>query len=189
MSSPAGTRPEGAAPGVPYRHQTSQRSDPLDEVSQGSEHPRPDRCPNRVDEVFFDLASGEVRPARCRRNGCLYCLPVNAWVRGLAVAYVRPERMLRVSLIADQGDPDPWPTARYRWNKFLELCRRYDVSIGQAHFVVEPNPGGTGFHAQAVQHGQAKVTKTLSTNARSAPAPASRELSASGPRISWPATD
>jgi len=109
--------------------------------------------------VFMNLATGETHPARCGRNACSYCLAKNARRRALAIAYARPERELRVSLVADAGDPNPWQTARYRMNKIREHLKKWSEPVGLWGFHVEPNPEGTGYHAHAVQHGPRKINK------------------------------
>lgn len=121
--------------------------------------PAGDGCPARAGMVFLNLSTGETRPARCGRNACSYCLTRNARRRALAIAYSRPERELRLSLVADAGDPDPWQTARGRINRTREYLKRWKEPIGLWGFHVEPNPEGTGYHAHVVQHGPRKINK------------------------------
>lgn len=109
--------------------------------------------------VWLNLSTGESRPARCGRNGCDYCLAANARRRALAIAYSRPEREIRISLVADQGDVDPWQTARTRVNRMREYLKRWDEDPGLWGWHVEPNPEETGYHAHVVQHGPRKVNK------------------------------
>jgi hypothetical protein len=109
--------------------------------------------------VYFNLDTGEVRPARCGRLSCSYCVVRNAWRRAAAIAYSRPEREIRLSLVADEGDPDPWPTVRYRINKTREYLKRFGLDPGQWVIHVESNPENTGFHAHVWQHGPSKLDK------------------------------
>jgi hypothetical protein len=109
--------------------------------------------------VFLNLDTGETRPARCGRNLCAYCLARNARRRALAIALACPSRELRLSLVADEGDPDPWQTARYRINKTREYLKRWGEDPGPWGYHVERNPGQTGFHAHGVQHGPRKMNK------------------------------
>lgn len=142
----AGRSPEGAAPGLALYHQTSEP----ESAREG--------CPNRVGMVLLDYESGVWRPARCGRLACPYCVAVEALLRAGAIWLARPRRAIRVSLVADAGDPDPWPTARRRMNRTREEYRRRTRrSLGDWCYSVEPNPRGTGFHAHAWQHGPDKV--------------------------------
>jgi hypothetical protein len=109
--------------------------------------------------VFLNLATGETRPARCGRNLCPYCLARNARRRALAIAWARPQREFRMSLVADEGDPDPWQTARGRINRTREYLRRWGEPVGLWGFHVEHNPAETGYHAHGVQHGPRKMNK------------------------------
>jgi len=109
--------------------------------------------------VFLNLGTGETRPARCGRNLCSYCLARNARRRALAIALAQPDRELRLSLVADEGDPDPWQTARLRINRTREYLKRWGEPAGLWGFHVERNPGENGFHAHVVQHGSHKVNK------------------------------
>jgi hypothetical protein len=106
---------------------------------------------------MLDYASGEWRPARCGRLACPVCVRVEAMIRAAAIWLAKPRRAIRVSLVADAGDPDPWPTVRYRMNKLREHYGRLVGDLGDWCYSVEPNPRGTGFHAHVWQHGPAKV--------------------------------
>jgi hypothetical protein len=103
--------------------------------------------------VLLNETTGEVIPARCGINGCPYCVRGNAHRRTLARIYARPTRELRISLVADPGDPDPWPTVRYRVNKTRENLIRFGMDPGEWSYDVETNPQETGYHAHLLQHG------------------------------------
>ncbi len=111
--------------------------------------------------VWLNLLTGEARAARCGRNGCSVCIVANARRRALALALAKPQREIRVSLVADAQDPDPWVTARRRMNRIREYMARWETPIGEWAYFVEKNPAETGFHAHVMQRGQAKVDKDL----------------------------
>jgi hypothetical protein len=108
---------------------------------------------------MLDYASGEWRPARCQRLSCPYCVRVEAMIRAAAIWLAKPRRAIRVSMVAEPGDPDPWPTARGRMNRLREYAARAGLDFGEWCYSVEPNPRGTGYHAHVWQHGPAKVDK------------------------------
>lgn len=103
--------------------------------------------------VYLNLQTGETRPARCGRNGCSYCLQANARRRALAIAYSRPEREIRLSLLAEPDDEHPWHTARRRYRRQREYLRRWGQDPGHWFLTLEMNPEGTGYHAHVMQHG------------------------------------
>jgi hypothetical protein len=144
------------SPGLASYHQTSQEPDPSEDPST-HQSPSGDRCPNRLGYVMLDYASGTYRPARCQRLACPYCVRSEAMIRAAAIWLAKPRRAIRVSLVADPGDPDPWPTVRYRMNKLREHYGRLVGDLGEWCYSVEPNPRGTGYHAHAWQHGPGKV--------------------------------
>ena len=152
--TPDGGRVSGP-PGLASYHQSSTAPEALEPdlrpVGKG--------CPNRAGMVFLNLQTGETRPARCGRNGCGYCLGMNARRRALAIAYSRPAREIRLSLVAEEGDSNPWVTARHRVNRTREFLKRWGEDPGFWGWHVEPNPEGTGYHAHVVQHGPKKVNK------------------------------
>lgn len=150
-------RQKGRRPGLAYYHQTSTNP-------KGTEVPRNgafeglSECPNRAGMVMLDYASGMVRPARCTRLGCVHCVVVEARIRAAAIWLANPRRAIRVSLVADAGEADPWPIARRRMNRTREhYARLTGQELGEWVYSVEPNPKGTGFHAHAWQHGPSKV--------------------------------
>lgn len=162
MTSPTGAGGAGA-PGLASYRQSSPRSEGQetagDAPAEPDVEPVGEGCPARKGMVFLNLSTGAVVPARCGRLACSYCLARNARRRALAIAYSRPEREFRLSLVADAGDPDPWQTARYRINKTREYLKKWKEDPGLWGFHVEPNPEGTGYHAHGVQHGRKKMNK------------------------------
>ncbi len=104
-------------------------------------------CPRKVGYVLVNRALGLTTPARCKANSCLYCGPVNAHLVAGALAAVRPQRMVRFSLVGNE-----WSTSRYRINKVTDLLRREGYQWNLAYHV-EPNPAGTGRHAHGYQYG------------------------------------
>jgi len=101
---------------------------------------------------FIDRPRRRQFPARCKKLTCDYCLPREAAIRQLILAESMPSRVWSETLVADAGDPDPWQTARHRINKLFELYRRVRP-LGEASYVIEMNPAGTGYHMHAIQHG------------------------------------
>lgn len=103
---------------------------------------------------MLDYVSGDWRPARCGRLACPYCVRVEAMIRAAAIWYANPRRAIRVSLVADEGDPNPWPTIKQRMNRTREFYKRITGhSLGEWTWHAEQNPRVTGFHAHAWQHG------------------------------------
>lgn len=102
---------------------------------------------------LISLTTGQVFPARCRRNRCAHCLPINARRRALAITYSAPARMIRVSLAADRGAADPLDQARTRIKRCRQALVRLGVPAGEWSWTLEVNPAGTGYHAHALQHG------------------------------------
>lgn len=101
----------------------------------------------------LNLITGEAWPARCQRNSCAHCLPINARRRALAMTFMEPQRMIRISLCAPSGDPDPLATARIRIKRVRQALLRQGVESGQWSWTLEVNPSGTGYHAHVLQHG------------------------------------
>jgi hypothetical protein len=118
------------------------------------------RCPHKVGLAMLDYESGAWYPARCGRLTCPYCVKVQAFVRAAAIALAAPQRAIRLSLVADADDPDPWVTARRRINRTREWYKRETGhDLGEWLTQVERNPKATGYHAHAWQHGPSKVDK------------------------------
>jgi hypothetical protein len=104
-------------------------------------------------QYVIDLDTREVYAARCRRNRCAHCLPINARRRALAISFVEPSRMIRFSLMASQDAEDAMGVARVRMKRLRQALGRMGVPAGQWSWTLERNPKGTGFHAHAVQRG------------------------------------
>ena len=98
--------------------------------------------------VYLNLDTGETRPARCGRLACGYCATRNAWRRSAAILLAKPERAITLTMVAPAGCSDPWPVARTTVNRTREWLKRAGVQPGEWVTHVEPNPKGTGFHAQ-----------------------------------------
>lgn len=157
MAQTAGVEGAGEArsSGLASNHQTSTTL----EGSEVDGQPLGGGCPARRGMVWLNLETGEARAARCGRLACSYCLAMNARRRALAIAYARPDRELRLSLVADEGDVDPWQTARLRVNRTREYLKRWGEDPGFWGWHVEQNPGENGYHAHVCQHGSRKVNK------------------------------
>lgn len=108
----------------------------------------PDRCPNALDWQWRNLDTGEVRPDRCKRNGCAYCCSINAWRRAMAITYANPERYIVLTQVG--------PTWEQRRSRVKDVTRDLRHQLGkklQWCWTVEPNPKGTGYHLNAYQYG------------------------------------
>jgi hypothetical protein len=118
-------------------------------------------CPSAVQTdlwMWINRDTGEIRYGmRCRRNGCPYCVHVNARRRGLAIALAEPERAITLTQVAPADDPDAFGTARRRINRTREFYKREGLNPGEWLWHLEPNPAGTGHHAHIWQHGRDKI--------------------------------
>lgn len=118
------------------------------------------RCPNRLGLAMLDYESGAWFPARCGRLSCEYCVRVQAFTRAAAIALAKPQRAIRLSLVADADSEVPWEVARRRINRTREWYRRLTGhDLGEWCTQVEQNPRETGYHAHAWQHGPRKVDR------------------------------
>ncbi len=117
-------------------------------------------CPNRVGSGWLNVATGEVRPARCGALKCLWCGPINALITAGAIDLARPERLVTLTLVGDQ-----WQTIRFRMKR---LTYRVREEVGPVcwSWHVEPNPKGTGHHVHALQHGSFIPVRRLSALAQ-----------------------
>lgn len=114
---------------------------------------RPLTCPNGTGRMVLELHSGAMYPDRCRASRCAFCLPLNARRRCLAITLARPRRMIRLSLLADDGDADPCTTALIRVKRIRQALFRMGIEPGEWSFTIERNPKGTGYHAHCLQTG------------------------------------
>lgn len=114
---------------------------------------RPESCPRARDRVVVELVSGQVFPDRCGSSQCLYCLPLNARRRCLAITMANPQRMIRLSLMADSEDGSPCRTALIRIKRIRQALKRMHIAPGEWQYTIEKNPKGTGYHAHCLQTG------------------------------------
>lgn len=114
---------------------------------------------------IIDLDSGDCWPARCRRNKCEHCLPMNARRRALAITYMQPQRMVRLSLVAPAGAADPMTVARTRVKRCRAALLALGADPGRWCWTMEVNPAGTGYHAHILQAGGYIDQRTLQTAA------------------------
>lgn len=131
---------------------------------------RPLSCPKARDRVVVELHSGSVFPDRCGTNGCLFCLPLNARRRALAITLVQPQRMIRLSLAADKGDDNPCRTALIRIKRIRQALKRMHIDPGEWSYTLERNPNETGFHVHCLQTGSFLPQDDLQTACKRAKA-------------------
>lgn len=110
-------------------------------------------CNDPNPRYIVNLRTMQVRQARCTRNTCVHCLPINARRRAMAMTYMQPERMIRISLAADRGAENPLQQARIRIKRVRQALSRMGVDSGEWSWTLEVNPAGTGYHAHALQRG------------------------------------
>jgi hypothetical protein len=111
----------------------------------------------------MELYSGQTYPDRCRASRCAFCLPLNARRRCLAITMAQPTRMIRLSLVGDQGDSDPCKTALIRIKRTRQALRRMGINAGEWCYTIERNPKSTGYHAHCLQSGPYIVQDALQT--------------------------
>lgn len=114
---------------------------------------RPEKCPRARNRVVVELHSGQVFPDRCRSSQCRFCLPLNARRRCLAITLAAPARMIRLSLVGDEGESDPCTTALVRIKRTRQALKRMGFRAGEWCYTIERNPKETGFHAHCLQVG------------------------------------
>jgi hypothetical protein len=98
----------------------------------------------------------------------------NAWRRAAAIAWAEPERSITLTLLADEGDPDPWQTCRRRTWLTRRGIQRLGYDPGEWVVHIEPNPRETGFHGHLWHHGPRIPKEVLQSAAHSAGAGWSR---------------
>jgi len=106
-----------------------------------------ERCPRMLGWVLVNTVTGEVKPARCKRLKCPFCVVLEAQSVALAIGLARPERLVRFSLIGDT-----WAERRARFKRVRFNIRNAGFSWNDCYHV-ERNPRGTGYHAHLWQHG------------------------------------
>jgi hypothetical protein len=92
-------------------------------------------------------------PMPCKRNSCPRCLIRNAKRRQAAIFETPIERMICFTHVAQEGDPNPCDTAKIGIKRMSQALRRKGIHLGEMTWTIEHNPGGTGYHAHALQHG------------------------------------
>lgn len=145
----------GPAPGLDLHRQMATTTDEpgdLPDTSGG-------RCPNRREWVMVNTESGVVVPARCGRNGCPYCLPLNARRRAGAMAWVGCARSITVTEVAPRDDPEPWQTVRRRYRRIREYLQRESVDPGLWGVFVERGEETGMVHVHVAQRGPNPIPK------------------------------
>jgi hypothetical protein len=64
-----------------------------------------------------------------------------------------PQRMIRLSLVGDEGDNNPCRTALIRIKRTRQALKRMGYPAGEWCYTIEQNPKKTGFHAHCLQVG------------------------------------
>lgn len=75
----------------------------------------------------------------------------------------KPVRMIRLSLVGDEGESDPCRTALIRIKRTRQALKRMQVDPGEWCYTIERNPKGTGFHAHCLQTGSYLPQDALQT--------------------------
>lgn len=125
----------------------------LDSTDQMVTAERPEKCPRARNRVVLELYSGQVFPDRCRSSQCGFCLPLNARKRTLAMTLAAPERLITITLVADQGDSNPCRTALIRIKRTRQALKRMGYDPGEWCYTLERNPKESGFHVHCLQAG------------------------------------
>jgi hypothetical protein len=135
--------------------------------------------------VVIDIATWQMWPARCRRNACTVCLPINARRRALAITATRPRRTVLFTRVAAEQDSDPLEVARTRMKRLRHELKAAGVPMGEWTWTVEHNPEESGYHAHAVQHGPYIPQRALAAACEAAGAgwPWIREIYAGPSRV------
>jgi hypothetical protein len=126
----------------------------LDSTDQMEPTEPAERCPRSSGRVVIELYSGSVYPDRCRSSQCAFCLPLNARRRCLAITYAAPQRMIGLSALASERDPNPGATVLTAVGIIRRNLKRIGREPGEWCFTVEQNPEKTGYHAHCLQRGR-----------------------------------
>lgn len=148
------SEPEQALPDAIAAGRERLRLASLASTDQTSTAERPTSCPRASDRVVVELHSGQVFPDRCRSNGCAFCLPLNARRRCLAITLAAPQRMIRLSQVAEDHTVEVASTARRRINRVREYLKRFGRDPGEWCYTIEKNPEESGYHAHCLQRGR-----------------------------------
>lgn len=146
---------EGGSPGLDSYRQSSTADEPENDLPDRTGG----RCPNRLGISLMCVQTGEIVPARCARNKCPYCLPLNARRRALAVAMMDPRRTFTITNAADVSDEKPWQTVRCTYNRTREYLLRAHVEPGLWGVFVERGSMNGMVHCHVVQRGPKRLPK------------------------------
>lgn len=124
---------------------------------------RPVSCPKARSRVVVELHTGQAFPDRCRSSQCRYCLPLNARRRTLAITLAGPQRMIRLSGLADRHATDPCRLALIQIKRTRQALKRMGLPAGEWTYTIEKNPKGTGYHAHCLQIGPSIPQDELQT--------------------------
>ena len=108
--------------------------------------PSPERC-ERVHFDLLNMLTGQRVSGRCDVYKCPYCGPRKTLRYEQAATYVKPERMVGLSLV-----PEDFNRARKQLNDLVTRLRRKGF-VWEWFWAIERNPEGTGYHLGAVQKG------------------------------------
>ena len=106
----------------------------------------PERCP-RVRFDLLNLDTGERVSGRCQVYACPFCGPRKTLRLQQAAVFVRPERMVGLSLV-----PESFQQARKQINDLATRLRERGY-MWELFWALERNPEGTGYHLGGVQKG------------------------------------
>jgi hypothetical protein len=99
------------------------------------------------------MTTGKTFAVRCRLLKCSFCLEKQARLRQVAAAVSLPERMIGISLIADETSSMPIKQARARMQDIRQGLKRRNQPMGEYCWTIEHNPRGTGYHTHMLQRG------------------------------------
>jgi hypothetical protein len=110
---------------------------------------------------FLNVDTGQIVPARCRRNACGFCVTRNAYTRAKAIAFVRPERAILLTQVGEDFQIVRGRLKRLKYVLQKEIGKEFEWL-----YHVEPNPAGTGHHGHLWQRGAYIAQRTLSAAAQ-----------------------
>lgn len=109
--------------------------------------------------------TGVVSPARCGRNGCWYCLPLNARRRATALQWAGVRRSITLTEVADRDEGDPYQVVRRRVKRIREILCRQGIDPGLWGVFVERGSKTGMIHAHVAQNGPSPIPKELLNDA------------------------
>lgn len=145
------------SPGLDIHRQSSTTSDDPGDLPDTSGN----RCPKRVGWVVWNTLTGEIAPARCGRNGCDYCLPLNAHRRARAMDWVGCHRSITITQVAPVDAEDLWQVSRRTYNRVREYLVREGVSPGAWGVFIERGEETGMVHAHVAQRGLEPIPKDV----------------------------